>query len=418
MSLCVVPTCHYGRANNENRLLLLRGDPMLKDWLAKQKAKSALLQVFRNADLWISYSYGSSSGRIYPKIHSIKFDSNNKCLSYVFTLPIGMDPKEIKKKLYCFQQVFGKNIELKGEIKKFHLIVYGSVLPTVLRYDYEKYVPQFRGMSLPIVAGMDLNGSTVVFDLVKNPHILIAGETGSGKSTQLRSILTTLIQALPAERLQLFLCDLKRSEFHIFRQVEHVRGLFYTAREMWPMLQYLQKEMQRRGDALDTNEVAHIDDLADPPPYIVLCIDEVALLQKEKKLMEIVEEISAIGRALGVFLILSMQRPDRNVLDGKLKNNLTVRMGFKCADLINSRIIGTPGSEKLEKEGRMLLKIPTYSDLKEIQAPYLAISEAKKILEGFYSPKRKNAYKHGLNASGDVIDLKENKNGIFEVLDE
>jgi DNA segregation ATPase FtsK/SpoIIIE, S-DNA-T family len=58
----------------------------------------------------------------------------------------------------------------------------------------------------------------------------------------------------------------------------------------------------------------------------------VALLQNEKKLIELVEEISAIGRALGVFLILSMQRPDRKVLDGKLKNNLTVRMGFKCAD--------------------------------------------------------------------------------------
>ena len=87
---------------------------MFKDWLEKQKAKSALLQVFRNADLWISYSYGPSSGRIYPKIHSVKFDSNNKCLSYVFTLPIGMDPKEIKKKLYCFQQVFGKNINVFG----------------------------------------------------------------------------------------------------------------------------------------------------------------------------------------------------------------------------------------------------------------------------------------------------------------
>lgn len=127
---------------------------------------------------------------------------------------------------------------------------------------------------------------------------------------------------------------------------------------MLPMLHYLQKEMQQRGDLLDQHEVSHISDLQKPPPFIVLCIDEVALLQKEKALMELVEEVSAIGRALGVFLILSMQRPDRKVLDGKLKNNLTVRMGFRCADLINSRIIGTPGSEKLKTDGRMLLKMP------------------------------------------------------------
>lgn len=391
---------------------------MLKDWLVKQKAKATLLQVFKDGDMGVSYSYGQSKGKIYPKIRSVEFDYKNKAVIYSFSLPTGLDPKEVKKKEYCFKQVFGENIELKGEIKEFKLTVYTAVLPSVLRYDYEKYFPQFRGKALPIVSGVDINGKIVVFDLVKNPHLLIAGETGSGKSTQLRSILTTLIQALPPERLELYLCDLKRSEFHIFRQVEHVQGLFYTAREMWPMLQYLQKEMQHRGDLLDHHELSHINDLADPPPYIILCIDEVALLQNETKLMQLVEEISAIGRALGVFLILSMQRPDRKVLDGKLKNNLTVRMGFKCADLINSRIIGTPGSEKLKKEGRMLLKIPTYSDPKEIQAPYLTLDEAKKILEGFKSPKKKNPKMPPYRSSDDITDFKKSNEGIFEVLDE
>lgn len=332
---------------------------MIKDWLAKQKAKAILSQVFKDGDMGVSYSYGQNKGKIYPKIRSVEFNYKKQAVIYAFSLPTGFDPKEVKKKEYCFKQVFGENIELKGEIKEFQLTVYATVLPSVQHYDYERFAPQLCGMKLPIVTGIDINGNTVVFDLVKNPHLLIEGETRSGKSTQLRSTLTTLIQTLPLERLQLFLCDLKRSEFHIFRQVEHVQGLFYTVREMWPMLQYLQREMQRRGDLLDHHELSHIDDLTNPPPYIVLCIDEVALLQNETKLMQLIEEFSAIGRSLGVFLILSMQRPDRKVLDGKLKNNLTVRMGFKCADLINSRIIGTPGSEKLKKEGRMLLKIPT-----------------------------------------------------------
>jgi DNA segregation ATPase FtsK/SpoIIIE, S-DNA-T family len=390
---------------------------MIKEWFAKQKIKAALFQVFRNADIGISYSYGDNKGTVYPKIRKVKFDNERKTAICYFSLPTGLDPKEIKKKEYCFHQVFGQNIEIKGEVKEFKLTVYAASLPSELTYEYEAYSPSFKGMALPIVAGVDLNGQLIVFDMVENPHLLIAGETGSGKSTQIRSVLTTLIQALPPERLELYLCDLKRSEFHLFRQVEHVRGLFVSANEMMPMLQYLQKEMRARGDLLDHNEVSHINDLVKPPPYIVLCIDEVALLQKEIKIMELVEEISAIGRALGVFLILSMQRPDRKVLDGKLKNNLTVRMGFKCADLINSRIIGTPGSEKLKGKGRMLIKLPIFSKLKEIQAPHLTLDKAKEILERYKPPKSNDRFKSPKQAPSDVINLKEVEKDVFGVLD-
>jgi DNA segregation ATPase FtsK/SpoIIIE, S-DNA-T family len=384
---------------------------MIREFVRKQQAKTFLAKVFKNGDIGISYSYGKNKGMIYPKIHSVRFNRDNQSVKYAFSLPTGLDPKEIKKKEYCFKQVFGNNIEIKGDIKHFTLTVYVSVLPTVLDYDYSKF--NLKGLKLPIVAGMDLNGSIVAYDMVKYPHLLIAGETGSGKSTQLRSILPTLIQSLPPDRLQLFLCDLKRSEFHIFRYVEHVQGLFVSPEEIMPMLLYLEKVMKDRGDLLDHHEVAHIDDLPDRPPYIVLCIDEVALLKKEKKLMAIVEDVSAIGRALGVFLILSMQRPDRDVLDGKLKNNLTVRMGFRCADLINSRIIGTPGSEKLKVDGRMLLKTPRH-DLTEIQAPYVTIEGAKTLLECHRSPKRKKPKFEQSEGNEDTIDMDTN---LFEVLD-
>jgi DNA segregation ATPase FtsK/SpoIIIE, S-DNA-T family len=386
---------------------------MIKEFIRKQQAKTFLAKVFKDGDIGISYSYGKNKGMIYPKIHSVRFNKENQSVKYAFSLPTGLDPKEIKKKDYCFKQVFGNNIEIKGDIKHFTLTVYVSVLPTVLDYDYQAYIPSFKMMKLPIVAGMDLNGSMITYDMVKYPHLLIAGETGSGKSTQLRSILVSLIQTIGPERLQLFLCDLKRSEFHIFRYVEHVQGLFVSPNEIMPMLLYLQKVMQERGDLLDHHEVAHVDDLPEPLPYIVICIDEVALLKKEKKLMAIVEDISAIGRALGVFLILSMQRPDRDVLDGKLKNNLTVRMGFRCADLINSRIIGTPGSEKLKDDGRMLLKSPVHN-FTEIQAPYVDIEGAKKLLEGHRSPKKKKPKFSHSEGNEDIIDMEQT---IFEVLD-
>jgi S-DNA-T family DNA segregation ATPase FtsK/SpoIIIE len=262
-----------------------------------------------------------------------------------------------------------------------------------LNYEYERYTSLFKSLKLPILTGIDVHGNIFTYDMVDNPHLLIAGETGSGKSTQVRSVLTSIIQTLSPERIELYLCDLKRSEFFLFKNIEHVKGVYHSAREMLPMLQYLQLEMQKRGNQLNQHERSHVDDLPDPPPYILLCIDEVALLQDEKEIMKLVEEISAIERALGVFLILSMQRSDSKILDGKLKNNLTVRMGFKCADLINSRIIGTPGSEKLTVKGRMLLKLPIYSKLIEIQAPYLSVESAKKILESISLTNRKNQIK-------------------------
>lgn len=379
---------------------------------AKLKVRHKVMQAFKSGELFL----GTIDRPIFPKIRKVTIQSHST--SVAFSLPRGLNPKELEKKEYIFQQVFGTNIELKGEVKEFQLIVWASVLPSVLKYDYQRYLPSFKGMRIPIIAGMDMKGNILAYDMVKNPHLLIAGETGSGKSTQLRSVLTALIQTLPPERLELYLCDLKRSEFHLFRHIEHVRGPFNSAREMEPMLKHLQKEMRRRGDILDHYEVSHVDDLSEPLPYIVLCIDEVALLQEERKLMALVEEISAIGRALGVFLILSMQRPDRKVLDGKLKNNLTVRMGFKCADLINSRIVGTPGSEKLKQEGRMLLKVPAYSDLKEIQAPYLTLDNAKKILERYKSIKGQSPKMTPSAPFGDEIETTEISENVFGVLDE
>ncbi|RHW31499.1 cell division protein FtsK [Neobacillus notoginsengisoli] len=384
------------------------------NYWVKLKARHKLIKAFRYAGVY--KTVGTDNRKIFPKIHKLDLTTHSE--EYVFSLPSGLDPQILKKNFFAFQQVFGTSISLEGEVKTFVLKVFSHSLPSELTYNFETFDSLIEFMRLPIVAGMDLNGDWITFDLVKYPHILIAGETGSGKSTQLRSVLSTIIQALSPKRLELYLCDLKRSEFHIFRHIEHVRGLFVTPKEMEPMLNHIQKQMQERGDLLDQHEEIHIDDLppALRPPYIVLCIDEVALLQKENAIMELVEEISAIGRALGVFLILSMQRPDRKVLDGKLKNNLTVRMGFKCADLINSRIIGTPGSEKLKEPGRMFLKLPAYSDLKEIQAPYLGTNEAKKLLKEYRcaNPK-KSKMKH---SDASVIDLKEVEENVFGVLDE
>lgn len=355
--------------------------------------RAKLRQVFRLAEICIkTKKTGGKELRTYPTIRRIAIYRD--AVRATFTLPVGLDPAEVHKHLWMFKQQFGEHIELGGDVKLFTLTIYFRNMES-FRYQLPD-VPEW--ISLPIYAGKSRSGS-VVYDMTEHPHLLIAGETGSGKSTVLRSIITTLILTLPPDRLQLYMADLKRSEFHLFKGVEHVRDVAVDAGKLRGMLAHIHKELIRRGDLLDEAGCAHVDELEEPVPYIVLAIDEVALLKKEKPCMEAIEEISAIGRALGVFLILSMQRPDADVLDGKLKNNLTVRMAFKHGDEVNSRItLGSGEAAHLRDKGRMWLKI---SELKQVQAPLLDLQEARKLLAPF---KQKKAAPEAAPPKEEVFD--------------
>ena len=133
-------------------------------------------------------------------------------------------------------------------------------------------------------------------------------------------------------------------------------------------------------------EVSHVDQLPveHRRPYLVVCIDEFIMLRKDEAIMDILTEIVAIGRTLGVFVILSMQRPNGKVLDTTIRANLTVSMGFKLRDKVESRIVNTPGAEEIEVSGRFFMN----SDkLYELQAPYLEMTKAKILLHPFMVAK-------------------------------
>ncbi|MFZ7755855.1 FtsK/SpoIIIE domain-containing protein [Bacillus thuringiensis] len=344
------------------------------------------MEVFHKAGLYIEHQTRGGQIPIYPKIHVVT--SSNQCVQYVFTVPNGLDPKKIEKKWFCFQQILGRNIAIEGDIKKFVLHVFHSdagLKP--YNYSYKKWQPLLQKYRLPVVVGRDQFGKMITYDMVdaNTPHLLIAGETGSGKSSMVRVILSTLIQTMSPDTLHLYLGDLKSSEFHFLRRVKHVKEVCMEEVEMKLMLQKVWKEIRERRKLMEEYEVDHIDECNklnpdNQKPYILLAIDEVAMLQDEKDCMATIEKISAVGRSLGVFLMLSMQRPDAKVLDGKLKLNMTVRMGFRCADSINSKIMGTPGAEDLEQSGQMILKL---HGLKKVQAPYLALNKAKQMIEPY-----------------------------------
>jgi DNA segregation ATPase FtsK/SpoIIIE, S-DNA-T family len=378
----------------------------MAQWLGRQRLKAQLKKAFHSAGLYIPYKNGDRVIPVYPRIHSA-VETDDK-IEFVFTLKNGMDPKEVTKKEYVFMQYFGENIELDGDHKTFVLTVYHKTFPRELTYNYSKILPVIEGLTLPIICGMDRHGQYVAYDAINEPHLLIAGESGSGKSTQLRSILTTLIQYYDESRLHIYCADLKMSEFHIFKRCRQVKSVCTTPEQLERMLTRIQSEMKRRSKLLNEREVAHINDLpkSERPPIILVCIDELVIVKDNKDVMNALVQLVAIGRALGVIAILSMQRPSHDILDTKIRTNLTVRMGFRTDSLTNARIIGTPGAEKIsiEQRGRFLLK---REDLIELQAPFLPLEKAKKILEGYKSTDWKDALSVDFEPSSPAVNPTE-----------
>ncbi len=357
--------------------------------MLQYRARSELIKAFKSAGLYKRYKkLNGKDGVIYPEIHAVSFNKEKKYLRYTFSILNGTDPAEVRKKAYCFQQHFGRNVELEGDLKNFTLTVHGKAMPAELLYKEKEVIEAVANYKLGIICGMDRYGQYVALDLLKQPHILIAGETGSGKSTQLRSILTTLIRTKKPAELQLFLADCKKSEFHLFRKVEHVQCVLSKPSDIAAMLQRIKKELDERSDLTEKYEVGHIDEVPESQrrPYIVVCIDEFVMLRKDEAVMDILTEIVAIGRTLGVFAILSMQRPNAEVLDTTIRANLTVSMGFKLRDGTESKMVNTPGSEKLEVSGRFIMNS---AKLYELQAPYLTMPEAKRLLKPFIVSKPK-----------------------------
>jgi DNA segregation ATPase FtsK/SpoIIIE, S-DNA-T family len=354
----------------------------VKKFLLRQLLKRDLRKAFRNAGLYIKRGSGKEEVKVFPKIHSATFNHESRVTTYVFTLLNGMDPYEIKKKEYVFQQHFGTNMEIEGDVKKFVLTIYGSTLPSELPYSFKKIQPVVAPFKMGVICGMDRYGQYIAFDLTKQPHILIAGETGSGKSTQLRSILTTFIKTKKPDELKIYLGDCKKSEFHIFRKVDHVQCVYSKASDIERMLKGIKKELDERSELTEVFEVGHVDDLPEDHrrPYLLVCIDEFVMLRNNEIIMEILIEIAAIGRTLGVFLILSMQRPNAKVLDTTVRANLTVSMGFKLRDKTEARIVNTPDAEKLDVSGHFIMNS---HQLFELQAPYLTMERAKTLLNPF-----------------------------------
>jgi DNA segregation ATPase FtsK/SpoIIIE, S-DNA-T family len=355
---------------------------LMKMW-AKVKARGALMKVFKDADICKKVKVGEKTHVRYPTIHAVTYEPSAEVATYVFTVPNGFNPEDVLNKYYVFVQHFGESIELKGKYKKFVLKVFFKQLPKVIKYDYEAIAKEIEGMQLPIPCGRNLMNQIVIYDMAQYETLLLSGEIGAGKSSLLRCINTFLIQSRTPEDVQFHLIDMKRSEFGFYRHVEHVKSVSTEIDEVKKVVKELKREREKRGDLLDKHGVVHIDKLPFKLNRIIVCVDEMSLLKGQKDIIKEIEAIGATGRALGIHLILSMQRPDSKLLEsGSLKNNMRIRISGRQSNAMNAKVAGVEGAEniKMNQRGRMKMMM---DDIIEFQSFFLDDKLLPGILEAY-----------------------------------
>jgi S-DNA-T family DNA segregation ATPase FtsK/SpoIIIE len=261
-------------------------------------------------------------------------------------------------------------------------------------------------MALPMFIGMDAEGTPVVEDLSKMPHLLIAGTTGSGKSVCINTILTSLLLTRTPHEVKLVLVDPKMVELEPYSRVPHLMLPVVTdARQATQVLNWLVEKMESRYELLKDAKVRNIksynklgedklrevmgDDFNEERtprqlPYIVVVIDEMAdLMMVSKKEAEgAITRLAQKSRAVGIHVIVATQRPSTDVITGVLKGNLPTRIAFRVASKIDSRVIlDAQGAEKLLGGGDMLYTPPGSSSINRVQGAFLEDEELTNIVD-------------------------------------
>ena len=251
-----------------------------------------------------------------------------------------------------------------------------------------------------VALGKDIMGKSILTDLAKMPHLLVAGSTGSGKSVCVNTIICSILMRYKPNEVKLVLVDPKKVELSNYNGTPHLLTPVVTdAKKASVILQKIVSEMEKRYDIFSEKEVKNIagynawvdkenknstDSNLSKMPYIVVIIDELAdlMMVASKEVQDSIMRITQMARAAGIHLIVATQRPSTDIITGVIKNNIPSRIAFAVSSAIDSRtILDSAGAEKLLGKGDMLFSPMGENVPTRIQGCFISDDEINKLIE-------------------------------------
>lgn len=252
--------------------------------------------------------------------------------------------------------------------------------------------PEWKASASPLsfVIGRDIAGNPIVAELDKMPHLLVAGQTGSGKSVMINTIITSLLYRNSPSDLKMILVDPKRVELKPFDEIPHLLTPVITEPEKTiSALKWAVAEMERRYHSLSEvsrRNIAEYNQVKkdEPMPYIVIVIDELAdlMMMAARDVESLVVRVSQKARAVGIHLVLATQRPSVDVITGLIKANVPGRIAFTTVNDVDSRtILSQMGAEKLLGLGDMLFTNGQMPRPRRLQGALIETNEVEKVAD-------------------------------------
>ena len=257
---------------------------------------------------------------------------------------------------------------------------------------------------LNVGLGLDISGSPRLMNLSELPHVLIAGQTGAGKSSCINSIVTSLLMRTNPDEVKMVMVDPKRVELGQYNNVPHLLTKVITnPKKAVDALSWAVSEMDRRYDLLADGQVRDINgyhekydaglldtDKFDRFPFIVVCIDELndLMMVAGREVESAIVRLAQMARAIGIHLVVATQRPSVDVITGVMKANIPSRLAFSVASTTDSRVIlDQSGAEKLIGLGDMLIVTASNPRLERIQGAWVTEGEIKDVVSWVKSQK-------------------------------